>query len=254
MLSARECANQLGTVLSTATLLGSSSQRATVWERGGVTASIVPSAPGLPMANMIGFTSPQRMLDRLDDVLRAYKKRGVHVCRLWVPDWLGSEVRPSLTKRGFAVGDVFLGMTLDLTQFEANPPGKVWIDAGDAATLAKVNEDANGDAARGLPAALADIPDDFPVRIYRAGIRPGQTAAALCTIDRGEDCGVLFVATVPEERNQGIATALVNQVMAEAQTRGCSTSSLQASLAGVPMYTKLGWEARAMFLGLDRRI
>jgi GNAT superfamily N-acetyltransferase len=54
---------------------------------------------------------------------------------------------------------------------------------------------------------------------------------------------VYLVATLPEARGRGLATALVSHALREARTRGCATSSLQATARGRPVYERLGYRS-----------
>jgi predicted GNAT family acetyltransferase len=65
---------------------------------------------------------------------------------------------------------------------------------------------------------------------------------------------VTAVATLPEHRGRGLASAIVERLLADARDRGMRTGTLQASKAGAPVYERLGfadlgfiemWELRA---------
>jgi GNAT superfamily N-acetyltransferase len=49
------------------------------------------------------------------------------------------------------------------------------------------------------------------------------------------------VATLPEAGGRGLATALMTHALLEARSRGCTTSSLQATARGRPLYLRLGY-------------
>jgi GNAT superfamily N-acetyltransferase len=50
-----------------------------------------------------------------------------------------------------------------------------------------------------------------------------------------------MVATHPTAQRQGLSTALIKQALRAARERGCTTSSLEASAAGRPVYERLGY-------------
>jgi len=65
---------------------------------------------------------------------------------------------------------------------------------------------------------------------------------------------VTFVATLPEARGRGLAARLLTHALHDARERGCTTTSLQATKMGQPLYERLGyrnlgplhmWERRA---------
>jgi predicted acetyltransferase len=78
--------------------------------------------------------------------------------------------------------------------------------------------------------------------------------ACLGAFDHDGDCGIYFVATVPEARGRGLASALLRQTLVEARDRGCATSSLQATAAGFPIYERIGYlDAGAIEMWESRR-
>lgn len=68
-------------------------------------------------------------------------------------------------------------------------------------------------------------------------------AAGLMMFRHGDDVQVSFVATRPEHRQQGLATALVTAALHDARTSGAKTVTLQATPAAVPLYERLGFWA-----------
>ena len=63
----------------------------------------------------------------------------------------------------------------------------------------------------------------------------------MLSIDHEGDCWITFVATFPEARGRGLASALMTRALLDARERGCSTSSLQATKMGQPVYERLGY-------------
>lgn len=61
-------------------------------------------------------------------------------------------------------------------------------------------------------------------------------------IDAHGDAGAYAIATVPAARGRGLATGLLRQALSDARERGCSTSTLQATKVGFPIYERLGFE------------
>jgi predicted acetyltransferase len=57
----------------------------------------------------------------------------------------------------------------------------------------------------------------------------------------GGDCGVSFVATIPEARRRGLGSLVMHGVLRDALERGCTTSTLQATDAGRRLYDTLGY-------------
>ena len=65
--------------------------------------------------------------------------------------------------------------------------------------------------------------------------------AGLMMFRHGDDVQVSFVATRPEHRKQGLATALVIAALHDAFTSGAKTVTLQATPAAVRLYERLGF-------------
>jgi GNAT superfamily N-acetyltransferase len=60
-------------------------------------------------------------------------------------------------------------------------------------------------------------------------------------VEVGDDCLIACVATVSEARGKGLASRLILQALVDARERGCTTTTLQASRAGAPVYERLGY-------------
>jgi ribosomal protein S18 acetylase RimI-like enzyme len=78
-----------------------------------------------------------------------------------------------------------------------------------------------------------------PLRGYRANLN-GAPAAVALALHHGRDCGVSFVATVPQARRRGLATEVMRSVLADALRHGLDTVTLQATEQGERLYVRLG--------------
>jgi GNAT superfamily N-acetyltransferase len=87
--------------------------------------------------------------------------------------------------------------------------------------------------------AFRSVPPE-PAYLYLARA-DGVPASTVLTFEEGEECGVYLVATRHEARGRGLATALMTHALLEARARGCTTTSLQATQRGRPMYERLGY-------------
>ena len=61
------------------------------------------------------------------------------------------------------------------------------------------------------------------------------------TLGLGTDCGLYAVGTVPGMRRRGLATALVEHVLADAYRRGARTASPQSTEMDEPLYRSMGF-------------
>jgi len=80
------------------------------------------------------------------------------------------------------------------------------------------------------------------------GYRDGQAIATACTVTAAGAVGVYAVATVPSEQGKGYGESIVRHAVLEAQTRyGVEPTVLQSSVAGMPLYRRLGYRPAADF-------
>ncbi len=74
------------------------------------------------------------------------------------------------------------------------------------------------------------------------------------TLDRnGGDRHVTLVATAPEARGRGLASALLATALADAREQGLQSSSLIATRMGAPLYERLGYRAVGTIQMWERR-
>ena len=77
------------------------------------------------------------------------------------------------------------------------------------------------------------------LRGYKAELN-GAPAAVALALHHGDDCGVSFVATVPQARRHGLATQVMRSALADATNHGLTTITLQATELGERLYHQLG--------------
>lgn len=68
--------------------------------------------------------------------------------------------------------------------------------------------------------------------------RDGEPAAAGFSYDDGKSVGIYWLATLPEHRSQGLARAIMTEILAAYPDRA---ATLVATDAGVPLYRSLGF-------------
>lgn len=80
------------------------------------------------------------------------------------------------------------------------------------------------------------------------GYRDGQAIATACTVTAAGAVGVYAVATVPTEQGKGYGEAIVRHAVEHAQSQHAITATvLQSSVAGMPLYRRLGYRQLAGF-------
>ena len=108
----------------------------------------------------------------------------------------------------------------------------------DLRTVGRVNDQAYGNVDARLERTLTTLDED-DLRAYRADLN-GAPASVALALHHGEDCGVSFVATVPQARRRGLATQVMRAVLADAERHGLTTITLQATEQGERLYAQLG--------------
>jgi ribosomal protein S18 acetylase RimI-like enzyme len=82
----------------------------------------------------------------------------------------------------------------------------------------------------------------YPDVVRLAGFVDGR-AVGTCTISLGTEVAALYcIATDPDHRRRGIATALTREALGIARTNGHPLVTLQASSEGEPVYQAIGFE------------
>jgi len=109
----------------------------------------------------------------------------------------------------------------------------------DMRTLGELNEAAYEQEAGSFTPLIANVSD---ARVDALGIVYEGTfvCAGLCLRIDG-DAGIHFVATAAAHQKRGLASALVLALLQRAKAAGCTTTSLQASPDGLPVWQKLGF-------------
>lgn len=85
------------------------------------------------------------------------------------------------------------------------------------------------------------------------GYLHGAPVASVIISDHATNCEVDLVATVPEARGRGISGALLGHALADAEERGCRTTTLVATRLGCPVYERLGYRSLGTIEMWERR-
>lgn len=210
-----------------------------VWERGGVFASITPKAPGRSIFNSVFYEDADELLSSLDALGDAYEQAGVRAWTVWVPE-AEAAAAEGLERAGhdFDGTPRYMGMPLaDLREPDGEADFEV-VEREDYGELARINEIAYG-YPPGAHVAVAEAP--MPgIRIYFAEL-DGEPVSTLGVWPHEADAVVIWVATVPEARNRGIARRLMAHALRNAREDGYETTTLQSSELGRPVYERLGY-------------
>jgi len=222
-------------------LLAEGSSGGRLWEDGGVQVAIVPVAPDRSVFNSVFYRDSERLLGSLDEIARAYREAGVRAWTVWVPEG-DADTAAALERAGHKLDAEprDMGMALsELREPDAETDTDVELaEREDYAAMARLNETAYG-YPEGEFRAVAEAP--MPgLRIYFASLG-GEDVSTLGIWPHDGDAVVIWVATAPEARGRGISTRLLARALADARDQGLSTTTLQATKLGRPIYERLGY-------------
>ena len=129
------------------------------------------------------------------------------------------------------MGAVIADLDIDLTTANPRPNANLQV-------VGRVNDLAYGNVDSRLERTLTTL-QEGTLRGYKADLN-GAPAAVALALHHGEDCGVSFVATVPQARRHGLATQVMRSALADARQNNLTTITLQATELGERLYHQLG--------------
>lgn len=219
------------------TLLGGSAKNGFVLHREGLVASVVPSAPDSPALNAAVALDPAAAPRYLEELEVRYGAAGVRRWAVWV-DGSARDVTTELRHANMAIASASPGMgatlqdlKIDLTTANPRPNANLQI-------VGRVNDLAYGNVDSRLERTLNTL-QEGTLRGYKADLN-GAPASVALALHHGEDCGVSFVATVPQARRHGLATQVMRSALADAERHRLTTITLQATELGERLYHQLG--------------
>jgi ribosomal protein S18 acetylase RimI-like enzyme len=215
-------------------LLGGHAGLGRVIERDGLVASVVPAAADSPTLNAAVAIDPGAGPEHLEELRRSYDAANIRRWGIWL-DGGATEAAGELANAGLLVSASSPGMGAHLD----GPIEDVDPQSTDLATVGRVNDLAYGNFDSRLERTLTPLPNGV-LNGYRAD-HDGRPAAVALALHHNDDCGISFVATIPEARRRGLATEVMLQALRDAQDKGCTTTTLQATDVGERLYENLGY-------------
>jgi ribosomal protein S18 acetylase RimI-like enzyme len=208
-------------------------------ERDGVFAAVVPATPKRSVANSVLYSDTAALEAALGDLAAAYDEAGVEAWTVWVPE--GDEAAAAvLAEAGHVLDGVPRAMGAELHSVERPSDHGADLSAGcDLAAVGRVNDAAYGFGADGVGPVISTLPPD---QVHAYGARAdGDTVAVMIAVDSAENTEIAWVATLPEARGRGLATALMRRALWDSRERGNRTATLQATKLGAPVYERVGF-------------
>jgi GNAT superfamily N-acetyltransferase len=219
-------------------VLGGAARGGRALERDGVVASVVPGLPDAGIANALVYRRAEGLVGALPDAVAAWDAAGVRIALAWVLP--GDEAaEEGLAAHGFARRGEAPAMARELADIAPDDdPLEDWTDAPAPAELAEIVERSYGLGEGSVAVTLAS---GIPAAATYVARVDGRPASCLVIVRAGGDAGVFMVGTVPEARGRGLARRLLLQALLDARAAGATTTTLQSSRLGFPVYRRLGY-------------
>jgi GNAT superfamily N-acetyltransferase len=214
------------------------SSGAQVLEREGVIAAINPAVRERSVFNSVVYLDPVALAAAREEIMAAYAQAGC-AWTVWVPE-RDTETARLLQDAGHTLDARPRAMGVELQDVEAPDLSDLdWTAEGEIEAMAALNDAAYGySPGTWIKGAGREQPG---LQVYLVWV-DGRPAATVCSRDEGGDCSIWNVATAEWARGKGLSTALMRKALFDAVRRGCSTSTLQATKLGAPVYRRCGYE------------
>lgn len=233
-------------------VLAGGSEGGRLLELGDVQANVCPARPVSSIFNSIVYRTPEALEDALPELSQRYAEAGVEAWTVWVPPW--DERAPSILEVAGYLHDASpMLMAAPIEELDLEPrtdldlhPDPSWELLGRLNTLAW-----GYGPERAMEVGIGGV-EDPATRLYSARL-DGEPVAILGARVHEGDCYFIFVATVPAAKGRGLASELMRLALREALGRGATTTTLEASPAGEPVYDRLGFRSLGRYGMWERR-
>lgn len=209
-------------------------------EFDGVSVLIVPATPGRSVMNAVCYERPEQLEAAYDQIASEFHAAGIEAWTVWVPR--SDEHAARLLEDAGHVLDgspEVMCATLDELELDEARANRIsWTGDAELSDLVSIAGVCFGFDPGELAGALETTPPGARTYIADLGGRP---VCSVMAFDHGGDCGIYWVATLEEARGQGLCKSLMTAALIEARERGCTSTSLQATRAGYPVYSGMGY-------------
>jgi GNAT superfamily N-acetyltransferase len=206
----------------------------------GITAAITPAAPDRSVLNGVVVEDFAKLPDQLETLAAAYAAAGVRAWTVWVPEDEPA-TRELLASAEHKLDATPAAMLLDLDELREPAAGPVdeYSPGWDIESAGAINDAAYGDTSGLFARAMGGLPPDTG-HMYLTHV-DGRPASFVVMHDHEDNCEFWIAATIPEARGRGLLSGLLHRALVDARSRGCTTSTTQATKMGEPVYERLGY-------------
>jgi ribosomal protein S18 acetylase RimI-like enzyme len=215
---------------------------------GSAQAVLTVARPERSLVNAVVYSDPDHV--PLDELAAFYEP--VEAWCVWVQPG-HDELAAACAARGMPIDGTPMLMAARLEDVDLEPrdvPADI-DEVPDWAAMGRIN-----DAAYGLPEDhFARVMRRLSPEGYRLAVarRDGEALACVAThVDSG-NAEVVFVATLPDARRQGLAAECMRATLRAAVADGCTTTTLEATAAGQSVYAAMGYEAFGRYRMMESR-
>ena len=214
---------------------------------GSAQSVLTPLRPERSLLNAAVYDDPRDV--PLDELAAFFEP--VEAWCLWVQP--GHEDLVAMCEaRGMAIDGTPMMMGAQLADVDI-APRDVPAEIGPAtwAELAAINEPAYGMPADHFGVVLRQLSTDgYQLAVAR---RDGMALACGGAHVANGNAHVVFVASLPTARRQGLAAECMRTVLRAAAADGCTTTTLEASGAGEPIYVAMGYDSIGRYRMMEAR-
>jgi len=208
-------------------------------EDGAVQAIITPATPGRSIHNSVDYHRTDALEAALPQLSEEYERAGIAAWTVWAPA-ADDDAIELLESRGHVLDAAPRAMGAPIADCDLGEGAAAidWTHDADAPLIGVLNARAYGYPEASFAAAFGSF--DERMHIYVARLDGEPVSCVLCSDCEG-DCGIWWVATLPEARGHGLSGKLLRQALIDALERGCDSTTLQGTSAGYPIYAKVGY-------------
>ena len=218
---------------------------------GGVLAGVTPAVPDRSLPNAVLYEDPDAVVAALPELERLYAGEGVRAWTVWVHPG-DDDLAAALADAGHAHDGQPMRMAAVLDELDLEPRRELDVEpVSDWRVFGELNDRAYGIT------GLAEVLGAFRSETARGWLARigGEPACCVTVAPHAGDAYVCLVATVPEFRGRGLCSELMRHALRVARDEdGCTTTSLEGSPMGEPVYDRMGYRSLGRFGLWERRV